>query len=101
MASKLGKIGGFFKRVGKVAPLILAFTPLAPLTPIVMAAIQEAEAIPGATGPQKLAHVVNIVGSAAEIAQAGGKNVNPADVKAAASTVISGIVQTVNALDGD
>lgn len=99
--SKLGKLGSFFKKVGKVAPIILAFTPLAPFAPIVTAAIQEAEAIQGATGPQKLEHVVNIVGHAAEIAQQAGKSVNPAEVKAAATTVVSGIVQTVNALDGE
>lgn len=99
--SKLGKLGSFFKKVGKVAPIIMAFTPLAPFAPIVTAAIQEAEAIKGATGPEKLAHVVNIVEQAATAAQAAGKSVNPDEVKAAATTVVSGIVQTVNALDGD
>jgi hypothetical protein len=46
--SKLGKLGHFFKQVGHIAPVILAFTPLAPIAAPVAAAIQEAEAIHGA-----------------------------------------------------
>lgn len=99
--SKLGKLGSFFRKVSKVAPLVMAFTPLAPFAPIVTAAMQEAEAMPGATGSQKLEHVVAIVGHAAEVAQAAGKAVNPAEVQAAAAQVVSGIVATVNALDGE
>lgn len=97
--SKLSAIGHFFLRVGQVAPMILALTPLAAIAPAVTAAIQEAEAIHGAgSGADKLAHVVAIATEAAEAvnAQAGHQVIDPAAVQGAAATAVSAVVQVVN-----
>lgn len=48
-----------------IAPVVLPFVPngdkLAPFVGQIMHGIDEAEQIPGATGPEKKAHVMNIV----------------------------------------
>lgn len=97
--SKLGKLGSFFKKLGKFAPLILAATPLAPIAPMVVAAIAEAEAIKGAgTGAEKAAHVKAIVIEVANAinAQKGTVVVDPAEVEAVADNAISTIISVVN-----
>lgn len=102
--SKLGKLGSFFKKVGQVAPAVLVLTPLAPIAPIVQAAIQEAEAIPGATGAQKRAHVKAIAVDAAtsiNIAK-GAAVVDVAEVEQAADSSITAVIDAVNvAKDND
>lgn len=95
--SKLGALGHFFVNIGKFAPLILAITPLAPIAPAVAAAIQEAEAIQGATGPEKRAHVINVATAAATVAQQSGAKVDPAAVQAAAGQTIDAIVAVAKA----
>lgn len=97
--SKLGKLGHFFHNVGKFAPVILALTPLAPIAAPVAAAIQEAEAIHGATGPDKLAHVIAVAKESAVVANmaAGKQVVDPAEVEGAAAQVISAVVAVANA----
>lgn len=97
--SKLGKLGHFFRNVGKFAPVILALTPLAPIAGPVQAAIAEAEAIHGdGAGAAKLAHVVAIAKDAADAAnaQAGHEVIDPSTVEATATQVVSTVVNVVN-----
>ena len=97
--SILGSLGSFFKSVGKIAPAILQFTPLAPIAADVAAAIQEAEAISGpGTGAEKLAHVIAVATDAAKIANdaAGKQVVDPAVIASTAAQVISAIISVVN-----
>ena len=98
--SKLSKLGHFFQRVGKIAPAILAFTPLAPIAPLVAAAVQEAEAIKGATGPEKLAHVKAIVTAAVRVAnqEAGHQVIGATDLDAAIDHGVGAIISAVNAV---
>lgn len=96
--SKLGKLGHFLHKADevflKLPPEFLG--PLAPFRPLLKAAIAEAEAIPGASGHDKLQHVTNIVVNAAEVAQQSGKQIDPAAVRTEAGTVISAVVQAIN-----
>ena len=99
--SKLSKLGHFFQRVGKIAPAILVFTPLAPIAGPITAAIQEAEAIHGAsTGAEKLAHVVAVAKEAAKVANAaaGHTVVNEVGIEAAAAHAIGAVVSAANAV---
>lgn len=84
-----------------IGPMIIATTVPngALIAPAIVQAIQEAESIKGATGQQKLAHVVNIATSAAQIAKASGVKIDPADVQHAASAAISATVDVVNIID--
>ena len=50
----------------EVGPIVLTFTPLAPIAPIVVAGINIAEQIPGATGDQKKTFVQQLVGLGAQ-----------------------------------
>lgn len=81
-----------------LGPMALAFTPLAPIAPLVIAAIGEAEAMQGATGPEKLAHVVNIATDAASAtnAQTGKPVIDPAVMARTANEAISTTVDVVN-----
>lgn len=102
--SKLGKLGNFFKQVGRIAPVILAFTPLAPIAEPVAAAIQEAEAIHGAaTGPEKLAHVVAVAVDAAQVANtaAGKVVVDPAAIQDSAQHAIAAVISATKAVNPD
>lgn len=67
----------------------LQASPLAPIAMPVSIAIGEAEAIPGATGAQKLAHVLAIATAAASTAQAEGVNIDPNLVAATGAKAIS------------
>lgn len=98
--SKLGKLGSFFKKVGKVAPAILAMHPaLAPIAGPVAAAIYEAEAIKG-SGDQKLAHVVGVAVESAKAVNAAAKRkvLDVGEVRAAATAVVSATVNVANVL---
>lgn len=103
--SKLGKLGTFFKKVGKYAPVVLALNPAwAPIAVPVAAAIQEAEAIHGAgSGAEKLAHVTNIAVEAAKAVNAGRDQVvvDPEAIRAGAGAVIGGVITLVNAHPDD
>ena len=74
----------------------LSASPLAPISGIVASAIGEAEAIPGATGQQKLAHVLNIATNAAQMAQASGVKIDPAIVQSAGASAIATAIQVTN-----
>ena len=96
--SKLGKLGGFLKFVGHVAPAILGQTKLAPIAPWITAAVQEAETLPGATGAQKLDHVVTVAQDAAEAVNAGAGQVllDPAQLRGAVEAQVAAIIAAYN-----
>jgi hypothetical protein len=80
-------------------PMILAFTPLAPIAPAVTAAIGAAETT-ALTGTDKLAQVVQVAGIAAEgvNAQVGHQVIDPSVVAASAASAISAVVQIANSV---
>lgn len=85
--------------VAHLAPVVLSVIPgAAPLAPIVSVAIQTAEAIPNASGPQKLAHAQQLVvdGAAATNAIAGHTVIDPDVAQKVAGEAISTIVDTAN-----
>lgn len=88
--------------LAQVGPQVLMFTPLAPIAAPVVAAIGEAEAMQGASGQEKLAHVVNIATDAATAAntQAGHVVIDPALMQATAATAISTAVNVTNMVHG-
>ncbi len=79
-----------------IAPKILALTPLKDLAIPVGEAIGEAEMIPGASGAEKLAHVVNVAGASADALAAAGVKIDPVAVRAAAGHAISTVVDVTN-----
>lgn len=99
--SKLGHLGRFFIKVGKIAPAILALTPLAVIAVPLTAAIQEAEALKGSqTGVEKLARVKNIAldAVAAINTKAGHQVVDPVDISASIDSAVSTVISAVNAV---
>ncbi len=74
----------------------LSASPLAAIAAPVAAAIAAAEAIKGASGKDKLAHVTEIAVQAAEVAKTQGVLIDPAEVKVAADKAISTAVDVVN-----
>ena len=98
--SKLSKLGHFFQKVGAIAPVVLMFTPLAPIAGPITAAIMEAESIGSAKGEDKLAHVVAVAKDAADVANAaaGKQVVDPAAIDSAAGQIVSGIVTAANGI---
>jgi hypothetical protein len=85
----------------QVGPGVLKFTPLAPIAPQVIAAIGETQGMPGATGPEKLAHVVNIATQAAQAAnaEAGRVVIDPGAMQTTAETAISTVVQVTKMVE--
>jgi hypothetical protein len=83
-----------------LAPIILGtINPhLGALAPVITAGITEAEGISGATGAQKLDHVVNLATAAANgINVAAGKPlIDVASVTATAGAAISAVVDATN-----
>ena len=64
----------WFEIVKLVLPIVGIVVPgAAPLVPMIMGGIHEAEQLPGADGPTKKAHVMNIVADGAQAASATGK----------------------------
>jgi hypothetical protein len=88
----------WLQMVQQFAPMVLAFTPLAPIAPFVSAGIQEAEQIQGASGADKLAHAINIArqGIAATNAQAGRTVIDPNMADTAIAAGINTTVSVVN-----
>lgn len=94
----------WLKVVGQVAPMILAFTPLAPIAGPIAIAIREAEQIHGdQTGPEKLAHVVGIAQQAATAvnSQVGKTVVAPDLIPGATAQIVSAIVAIANVAGKD
>ncbi len=84
-----------------VGPQVLMFTPLAPIAGIVVGAIQTAESIPGATGPQKKALVQQLVtaGVQATNTLAGKMVIDPAVAQAASGSAIDTVVNVANIVE--
>jgi hypothetical protein len=84
--------------VATIAPMILMYTPLAPLAQYVGPGIQEAELIPGASGTDKLSHVISIVrnGIAATNAQAGRVVIDPQLSDTVIASGVGTVVSVVN-----
>jgi hypothetical protein len=74
----------------------LGASPLAPIARPVALAIAAAEAIKGASGAEKLAHVLTIAKEAATAAQAVGVDISPELVEAAGAHAIATAVQVTN-----
>lgn len=86
--------------VKQFAPLVLAFAVPhgADLAPYVSLGIAEAEAIKGASGPDKLAHALAIVraGVAGANSAAGRTVLDPASVDASIEAAVSTVVNVAN-----
>lgn len=93
-------IGKWLRIAGQFAPQILLLTPLAPIAGQVSVAIQEAEKIPGASGQEKLDHVVKIAQQAASANNAVDTNVqiDPAMIPTATADAVKTVVDTVNGI---
>lgn len=92
--------------IRQVGPIILATTPLGhkippDLIPTIVDAIGEAQAIKGATGDEKKAHVMNVIGTAVDVANTTGKvHLDADEIKSVASTGIDNVVATVKIIHG-
>jgi hypothetical protein len=89
----------WLKLVEQLAPVVLSIIPgTAGLAPIVAVAIQTAEAIPGASSAQKLAHAQSLVvaGAAATNVLAGHQVIDPVVAQQVGTDAISTIVDTAN-----
>jgi len=87
--------------VVRVAPVVLSVVPGVPpgLGPLISHAIIEAEAIHGASGADKKAHVMNIVNDALATADSVGKPIGDASVIVpAVSAATDAVISTVNAV---
>jgi hypothetical protein len=84
--------------VEEVGPSILLFTPLAPITPAIVAGIKLVNDLPGVKGPEKKAIVQQIaaVAAAGANAQAGHQVIDPASVATVSGQVIDSVVQVTN-----
>jgi hypothetical protein len=95
----------FLAILNAIAPVILLTVPggekVALLVPVIVGAIGEAQAIPGATGPEKKAHVLAIVAASVTTANATGKvTLDPAEVAAVADKGIDAVVGTIHVVNG-
>lgn len=90
--------------VSSIAPLIMILIPggagLAPLVPLIVHGIQEAEKFKG-SGPEKKAHVQGVVADGIDTTNivAGKVLLDPVSTLALSSTAIDTIVGVVNLLD--
>jgi hypothetical protein len=84
-----------------LAPAVLMAVPhgdkIAPFVPVITSGIQEAEQIPGASGPEKKAHVMNLAMAAFQTLQRSGKV--HLDVGQFQSVIGAGIDATVGTID--
>lgn len=88
-----------------VGPVVLTLVPgggvAAVLIPTVVHAIGEAEQIKGASGADKKAHVMDIVGSAVTVANATNKvKLDPAEVNAAVDKGIDTVISAIHVVEG-
>lgn len=94
----MSKKAKFFQILKLFGPLILAQTKLAPIADEVADGIAIAESLPGSSGRDKLDKAKRLVLLAAQAKndQAGKGVLDLDEVEAAADTVISGVVESVN-----
>lgn len=95
----------FLSIVSILGPAILMVVPggaqIAVLIPKIVSAIQEAEALPNSTGPEKKAHVLKIVDAAVAVLNATGRVVlDPAQIQAIAGSAIDLVISIVNVIEG-
>jgi len=85
--------------LAQVGPYVLALTPAAPLTPFVIAGIQAAEHLPGATGDQKkvIAQQIASIGAQGLNTVKGTQVIDPALVADMTKDAIDAVVQVTNA----
>jgi hypothetical protein len=88
-----------------VAPLVLSNVKggdkIAEMIPTITDGIAEAEQIKGASGPEKKAHVLNVVHAGVAAANASGKvTLDQAEVQGIASDGIDAVVNTLHVIDG-
>jgi hypothetical protein len=94
----------WLKKLGELAPIVLAMTPLAPIAGPVAAAMHEAEEIHGDdSGAAKLSHVVGIAQQAATAvnAQAGKVVIAPDLIPGATAQIVSAIISVANVAGKD
>ena len=103
----MGKLTGnkWFQLITGLAPLILANVKggdkIAPVIPVIVSGIQEAEEIAGASGPDKKAHVLKTVDAGVAAANATGKvQLDPAEVQQVASDGIDAVIGTIHVVEG-
>lgn len=95
----------FLAVVSQVGPMVLGAVPggekIAPLIPTITHAITEAEAIKGASGAEKKAHVLAVVAAGVATANATGKvTLDPTEVEQIASTGVDAVIGTVHVIAG-
>jgi hypothetical protein len=95
----------FLAVVAKVGPMVLLAVPggdvIAPLIPVITAAIGDAEQIKGATGPEKKAHVLAVAAAAVTTLNATGKvTLNPTEVAQITSAGVDAVIGTVHVIEG-
>jgi len=95
----------WFQLITGLAPLILANVKggdkITPVIPVIVAGIQEAEQIKGASGEQKKDHVMKTVDAGVAAANATGKvKLNAEEVKAVASDGIDAVIGAVHVVEG-
>ena len=88
-----------------VGPAILSAVPggaaIAVLIPTIVTAIGDAQQIPGATGPEKKAHVIAIATAAVAVANSTGKvQLDAVEVEQVASDGIDAVVGAIHVVNG-
>lgn len=95
----------FLAIVNLVGPVVLAALPggavIAPMIPVIVAGIGEAQQIKGATGAQKKEHVMKIVQAGIAVANQTGKvKLDPTEVETVASNGIDTVISTIHVIGG-
>ncbi len=103
--SKLDKLNTILGLVGKFAPMILPSVPggakISAFIPVITHGILEAEQIPGASGADKKAHVLNLLADSVTALNATGKtHLSQDELAAIAGNGIDTVIGTVNLLHG-
>jgi len=98
--------GKFIALVNLLGPAVLLNVKggekIAPLVAVITSAIGEAQAIKGATGAEKKAHVLAIAAAAVTVANSSAKGVvlDPEEVQAVAGDGIDAVVGTIHIVQG-
>lgn len=93
---------GFLRALVALTPFLLQIAPsLIPglhpaAVPHILAAVQTAEHLPGASGPQKLAAAVAIAGHSLQVAQAEGAPIDATAIEASLPKAVQSVVDVVN-----
>ncbi len=95
----------FIEIVDRIGLPVLSVVPggdkIAPLVPKILAGIKEAQAIRGASGEEKKKHVLAIVVTGADVANATGKvKISATELEAIASKGIDTVVEAVHVVEG-